>query len=438
VRSVSRRLADLIRSEGTSAALSKPVRPSARGGKPEDPLAALFTSNDEDPVGERIGAIAGTTVLFGDLLADLARIDPRVVAAADFSRAEDIDNVFSFASFADQLSSLDGAAAVGAQSNLRGYVAEQYVLWRLVRQGHRVEMPDDPNQPGWDLRVDGVEVQVKCLGSTDGLDAHFQRWPEIPAIANSDLADEIQTLEPAWADQVFFVDGFTHEQVEEITLESLDSGADLLEADVPMATIVASSARGIHAWWRGDLGLADILIDVGVDASGKALLGGIGAVAGKGIGLLAFGPAGAVIGAPMLAALAAGKSGAFRRLVKRHRRLGEQKAVLATSTGLLQTTREAVAENRSHLAAAVGLLDESGSLQAVLAERLRDDAIGLEHASNRIAALSRRNDDDAWDCARATVEAVRRARVHPARLQSEWRSFLDATSALLRGIGRWL
>ena len=88
-------------------------------------------------IGRRLGATGEVAVVggltFADLLHDAALIDPRVVAAADFSRVESLNDVFSFGSFAERVRSLGEAARAGAEKQsarvcrrgLRGGSAER-------------------------------------------------------------------------------------------------------------------------------------------------------------------------------------------------------------------------------------------------------------------------------------------------------------------------
>ncbi|MBB4526822.1 UNVERIFIED_ORG: hypothetical protein M2435_006897 [Rhizobium sophorae] len=79
-----------------------------------------------------ISAVGAATT--ADLLFNAASIGPMVVSAADFSRIEDISDIFKFGQFADRIASMTGAAAVGAGNNLRGYVSEQIVAARRGRR----------------------------------------------------------------------------------------------------------------------------------------------------------------------------------------------------------------------------------------------------------------------------------------------------------------
>ncbi len=132
-------------------------------------------------------AVAVTGAATAELLFDVAAIDPRVVAAADFSRVEDLGDIFRFGAFAEQIEGMGEAARTGAESGLRGYLAEMMVATRL--QGHEVSLPDTANNPGVDLFVDGHPFQVKCYGDDSAamaaLGEHFERFPEIPVYMNS-------------------------------------------------------------------------------------------------------------------------------------------------------------------------------------------------------------------------------------------------------------
>ena len=145
----------LVRAEGVEAAMWSPVRESS-GDRLAD---ALFGNRQEK---QQTAAYAALT--FGDLLFDMAAIDPRVIDAADFSRSEDLADGFSFSQFAERFEELSGAAAIGAASQLRGYVAEQVVAVKLVELGHQVSLPNTPNQPGFDLVVDGEAVSGEVCG----------------------------------------------------------------------------------------------------------------------------------------------------------------------------------------------------------------------------------------------------------------------------------
>ena len=237
--------------------------------------------------------VGGLTV--GDIIYHAAAMDPEVLDAVDFSRTEDLSGVFEFGVFADRVQDLSGAELIGTENHLRGYVAEQLVATRLEEQGHQVELPDAANNAGFDLIVDGTPCQVKCLSEVDGLVTHFERYPEIPAYVNAELADPIQKSDYEWADKVSFIQGYDRETTETIMQKSLDAGAALNDLNVPVFAVAVSAAMNVHTWWKGSLSLQDLPFEVAVDGAVKGGLTVAGGFAGQSIGLLLFGPAGAVV-----------------------------------------------------------------------------------------------------------------------------------------------
>ena len=72
-------------------------------------------------------------------------------------------------------------------------------------------------------------------------------------------------------------------------------GAALNDLNVPVFAVAVSAARNVHAWWKGSLSLQDLPFEVAVDGAVKGGLTAAGGFAGQSIGLLLFGPAGAVV-----------------------------------------------------------------------------------------------------------------------------------------------
>ena len=199
----------------------------------------LFSRNGGNAGGALI--VGGLTA--GDILYDAVAIDPTVLRAADFSRSDDISNIFDFGIFADRIGSMAAESEDGAGNNLRGYVAEQIVATRLVEQGHVVSFPSTANNSGFDLLVDGHAFQVKCLASIAGLREHFEKYPDMPVFANGELAEAVAAAAEGWAGKVFYVEGFDRETADFIMQTALDAGASLGEMDVPYFAVAVSTAK---------------------------------------------------------------------------------------------------------------------------------------------------------------------------------------------------
>lgn len=234
-------------------------------------------------------AIAGLTT--GEMLYRAATIDDRVIQAADFWRAADLSHPFAFAAHAHELQ------AAGADIALRGYVAEQIVMDQLIAEGHAVSRPDMANQPGYDLIVNGQQVQVKCGADLGLLREHFETYPDIPVIVNAELM-KAASGEP-WSNMVGTVEGFELQAIETIRDQALDAGVDLAATDVLASAIGLGAIRGAIAVMRGEIPARDLPAWLVVDAALKIPILGIGGKAGSVVGLIAIGPAGALVLGPL-------------------------------------------------------------------------------------------------------------------------------------------
>jgi len=267
---------------------------------PDDVDIGSWVTGETRQVGERPMAAAMATLTVGDVIYSVAAVDPTVIEAADFVRSDDIVDALSFAEVAAQLFTGKESEIVGGVSHLKGYVAEQAVATQLTLAGHTVSLPEAANQPGWDLLVDGQPFQVKFHATLDGLREHFERY-DYPVIVNAELASQIPE---EWANSVFFVEGLSNELVEQVTRDSLSAGVDLLNPSVISLAGTISAARGLLAYRRGQLTGKQAVEQVLLDGMVRTGLAASGSVAGASVGMLLFGPAGALVlgsGSPVLA-----------------------------------------------------------------------------------------------------------------------------------------
>lgn len=118
------------------------------------------------------------------------------------------------------------------------------------------------------------------------------------AFANGDIVDAANSSGADWADMVLPVEGFDYGIADQIMHRSLEAGADLmnLHMHAPIVAAAVSSARDIHGWWKGSVPLANLPFEIALGGAAKGGLAAANGLAGKGIGLLLFGPAGAVVG----------------------------------------------------------------------------------------------------------------------------------------------
>lgn len=251
------------------------------------------------PLGGGAGPAVADAVLVGaltagDMLYHAAAIDPAVLTAVDFSRALDLDSPLDLAVYVASF------ATMGAQVAVRGYTAEQLVMTRLVEEGHVVELAANSTMPGYDLLVDGNPVQVKCGISLSLLHEHFSKYPDIPVIADADLARMAEVSGEQWAQLVTTVEGFDLDYVQSILDRSLDAAASLSEGAVPVYAMIVGGARAASKAWKGEIPVEDLPAWLILDLTIRGGLSTVGQVGGAFVGLLVIGPAGALVLGPVV------------------------------------------------------------------------------------------------------------------------------------------
>jgi hypothetical protein len=219
-------------------------------------------------------------------------IDPAVLNAVQFSTADHIHNLASIDSYVhDHFFASPEASAEGWLHRLEGYVAEQKAAAALEHAGHHVEFAHLPNQPGWDLLVDGHPLQVK-----EGVDiAHVKEFlaqhPDINVITGDDIAGQLHDS------HVTGIADLNHESISSSTKDSLNGIKDGFHPTIhlPIVTLLLSTYREGKLLWNErttiEKALKHIAVDVGSVGAGAFL----GAKAGALIGSIA-GPVGAAIG----------------------------------------------------------------------------------------------------------------------------------------------
>lgn len=422
--------------EGVTVSRNAAIVSTTGGGLPKAPgnlkasasfpdrRGALLEGVLSKKQGDGLEMAAVTALSAGDILYNAVSIDPMVLAAADFSRSEDLGDIFQFGVFADRIRSMGEAAAGGAANNLRGYVSEQLVAARLVEVGHVVSFPETSNNAGFDVLVDGVPFQVKCLQSLEGLRTHFEKYPDMPVYANSELAEAVIDSGAEWSKLVFYIDGFDREIADLIMTTSLEAGEALGDLNVPYFAMAVSSARNLHRVWRGRMPLSDLPFSLVLDASVKGGLAAVGTLSGKALGLLAFGPAGALVlggvgGVGALVGAGWTREQATRLLSS------EWLSELDTSTeqfrvAVLKAVRAKVAMLKEKQASVPNTVPE---INDWINARFADDILFLDEVAYDLAVTISTMGHPAK--ARASLSAMDAAKVHPLAVEKELTDLLE-------------
>ena len=150
--------------------------------------------------------VAGITALsFGDLIFDMARIDPRYVLGANFSRPN--ANISSKLKIGKQnLKDLkdprDGKPLFGEDylnlihnKNYSGYTHEFVTDSYMRRQGVEVLIPETMNQPGWDRIYNGQPFQIK-FNTVEGIREARLKNPDIQVLSDIESAEEYKKKFP--------------------------------------------------------------------------------------------------------------------------------------------------------------------------------------------------------------------------------------------------
>lgn len=390
-------------------------RPAAAGSDADARWRRLLFSSRGEEV--TAAAIAGLTL--GDIAYSAAAIDPTVIAAADFARLDDLSDPIAFAGFAAKIESLAPGGALGALGNVKGYVAERVVAAELVAQGHQVEFPASSIQEGWDLLVDGQPFQVKCLADAGGLVEHFEKNPDIPVLVNAELADHVP---PEWADKVFFVEGYSNELITNVSEHSLAAGADVLEPDVPLFAIGVIAARNLVDYRAGKVSGAQAIEQIVLDGGTRAGLAAAGGFIGQGIGLLVFGPAGALVLGAVIPLLSQAQASRARSAMdgwvqpeSYQRWEGQAHQTIDTLLGCLKAAIEEKTEILRGKYKAVA----AGGVGDYVRSRLLDEALYLHECLVRIQRLQRRDGEMVEQRALAVIRWTAGATVHPMRFQTD-------------------
>ena len=246
-----------------------------------------------------LAAMAGLSTV--ELCWHWASIDSQVIDAANFSSTQDINSGFDFAQYIHHyVSDMDAESLLGFKRRLMGYVGEQNVTDLLIGQGHIVEVAQTSNQPVWDLLVDGQAVNVKTVQDIASIKAQALAHPDTIYLVPEDAIGQT-------GDNIVRLDGFNHEQLQEVTNQAVDSSMDSTDAvmnaasHLPIVPLLFSVMRNRKAVEQGrdkDVAVKHVILDT----LGRGGGAGIGALIGGTVGTIA-GPVGTVIGTALGAML---------------------------------------------------------------------------------------------------------------------------------------
>jgi len=195
-------------------------------------------------------------------------------------------------------------------AKVKGHLAEFVAADHLQNAGHHVEMAQTSTQPGWDLDVDSVEVNVKSVDHFSSLTRHFSEYPDIPVLVPHDtlgvpegaihydgshVADFVSAKE---AGATVFVDhALSNADVSASAEAGLDVGSGHIHLHIPWITMGISALREGMLLIDGNTDFTRALKNVAIDTAAVGGAGALGAKAGGAIGTFIAPGIGSILGA---------------------------------------------------------------------------------------------------------------------------------------------
>ena len=373
----------------------------------------------------------------GDFVYDILRVDPNVIAATDFARAQDIEDVFKFSVYANSLDGLSPESFAGHVANIKGYVAERIAAQYVQSQGFEVEFPEASNQEGFDLLVNEIPFQVKCLSSPQGVFDHLDKNPDIPVFVNFEIADSFKDL-----DNVYPLPVLSNTDITHLTQDSLDAGTEALDFEIPYISLAIAVGQNTIKLMMGKTDAQSAAINTAYSFAGRfagAEAGSVGLAWAGGLlgpyGVVVGGLAGAVIGG------AYGRRASNWVKMKIHAS-DEHERLLENLKGFLEGSSTAAKVSLSVLKRkrliAIDTIENHKTLPASIKKSFMkkfDDEVTYQ--SIKCTKIDQARQDplilgkSAKEIGLASVNGIRlsiQAKVHPAQLSSQYQLLTDSIS----------
>ena len=236
----------------------------------------------------------------GDLFYDYLRVNPEYVKTLDIIHPNnEIGNPIEagwykknkFDSFQKDSSNPEKSWD-GHENRDLGYFAERHYGQQFQNQGAEVEYPTSLNNPGWDLKVNGIEVQAK-IGSSKLIEEHFKKYPpdEYPdrlVVANSEAAKDYIARNPEHADKI--IDGGPIEKIKQQYFDSSYSAKEIFEDEdffsIPIAEsisigLIIAAGKNTYKFLQNKKNFSEAVVDTSIDAATRVGTIGLSSTAGS-------------------------------------------------------------------------------------------------------------------------------------------------------------
>ena len=243
-------------------------------------------------------------------------VDDHVYEGISRLSGENIDNFSDLSAKLETYSHDSQGLTEGALNKLKGHVAESHAAKHFEEAGIEVVWPETSNQEGWDLLLNGNQVNVKLEKDANSLVEHFKEHPEVPVVIPSDADNIPETafhFDPSEGVEHLF--DYLKENPENAVIvneslssvdltESIEKGTDFAlgvdegipGSSFPIFTAAFSSWREIKLLNKRHTEMETSLKNIGLDVAGIGVGGGLGSSIGAGIGTLIVPGIGTAIG----------------------------------------------------------------------------------------------------------------------------------------------
>jgi len=260
-----------------------------------------FAALDHKTADQRGFAVAGFEAagLFGsEIIHKFLMVDDYVYEGIGRLAGQQFD---SFADLSARVQTYEqdffGGLTEGSLRKVGGHIAEPYVADHFASAGLDVQWPDASNQAGWDLLIEGHEVNVKLVADAEHLAKHFRDYPDIPAVVPGDMAnipenaihwdpsagvDELFNIFSSGQEKLILVDdALSHADVMDQTADATDAlvgSSDLVSSHMPWVTLALSGWREAKLLQSGKTDFLSATKNASLDVAGTGIGGGVGAL----------------------------------------------------------------------------------------------------------------------------------------------------------------
>ena len=241
------------------------------------------------------------SITIGDLIYDVLRVDPRVLEGVDFSRKQDLSNVFKFGK--QEISERATKSSESLESlhdNYTGYTFERVIGMNYQKRGAEVVYPEKSNQTGWDIMINGEKFQIKTQEKGINLiEDHFEKHP-YRVIANSEAAEKFVEKYPEKS-HLIINSGIEHDYSKNLVAESTEAGVEVMEdnkffgsaiPEILGIVSIISFGKNFMYWVEGKTDIKTAFKNIAIDSVGRFAGAGIGAK----LGSFLLPPLGTIIG----------------------------------------------------------------------------------------------------------------------------------------------